>query len=76
MPNHHCILNSLSHRYYKPDYDDSLVSRGKDPGTGAFSHSMGRDFYAAKELKAGDEIFLNYGYCNVNSEIVTIGRPS
>ena len=63
MPNHHCILNSLSHRYYKPDFDDSLVSRGKDPGAGAFSHSMGRDFYAMKELKAGDEIFLNYGYC-------------
>lgn len=64
LPNHNCILRSLSHRYPEPGYDDSLVVRGQDPGTGAFSYSMGRDFYARKALTAGDEIFLNYGYCS------------
>lgn len=68
LPNHHCILNSLSHRYPIPDYDDSLVKRGDDPGTGAFSYSMGREFFAQKALKAGDEIFLNYGYCTREKE--------
>jgi len=65
MPNHSCILDNLSHRYPKPAYDDSLVNR-KDPGAGAFSYSMGRDFFAKKDIKAGDEILLNYGYCNRN----------
>lgn len=59
MPNHHCILNALSHRYPEPAYHDSMVPRG-DAGIGAFSYSMGRDFYVTKALKAGDEIFLNY----------------
>ena len=63
MPNHHCILDSLSFRYPQIAYDDSIVDRTKDPGTGAFSESMGRDFFPNKDLKAGDEIFLNYGYC-------------
>lgn len=63
MPNHHCILNSLTHRYPTPAYDDSLVNRTADPGTGAFSYSMGREFFAKRDLKAGSEIFLNYGYC-------------
>ena len=63
MPNHHCILNSLKHQYPTTPYDDSLVNRTSDPGTGAFSYSMGREFTAIRDLEAGDEIFLNYGYC-------------
>lgn len=51
----HCILNALTHKWPTPAYDDSLVNRPSDPGTGAFSYSMGREFIASKELKAGDE---------------------
>jgi len=39
------------------------VNRTSDPGTGAFSYSMGREFRATRDLQAGEEIFLNYGYC-------------
>ena len=63
LPNHHCILDALDLRFPKIAYDDSLVNREKDPGAGAFSYNMGREWFVKKDLKAGDEIFLNYGYC-------------
>jgi hypothetical protein len=60
----HCMLDSLHSQYPKPPYDDSLVSRSQgDPGVGAFSYSMGREFAVTREMKAGEELFLNYGYC-------------
>ena len=63
MPNHNCWLRSLKHKYPDPAYDDSLVQRPSDPGTGAFSYSMGRQFIAVRDLQAGEELFINYGYC-------------
>ena len=38
LPNHHCILKSLSYLYPKPPYDDSMVDRFRDPGAGAFTY--------------------------------------
>jgi len=67
LPNHHCVLDSLNMRYPETPYDDSLVNR-KDPGAGAFSYNMGREWIAGKDLKAGDEVFLNYGYCEHNPD--------
>ncbi|GKY93853.1 hypothetical protein MPSEU_000352200 [Mayamaea pseudoterrestris] len=67
LPNHHCLLNSLSVRYPVNAYDDSMVDRYRDPTTGSFSYNMGREFYVFKSLNAGDEIFLNYGYCDRES---------
>ena len=64
MPNHNCFLSSLKHRYPDTPYDDSLVNATSSPGTGAFSYSAGRIFVATRDLEQGDEIFLNYGYCN------------
>jgi hypothetical protein len=61
MPNHNCWLRSLKHEYPDPAYDDSLVQRPSDPGTGAFSYSMGRQFVAVRDLQAGEELFINYG---------------
>jgi hypothetical protein len=29
---------------------------GESPGTGAFSYSLGRDFYATRALQAGEEL--------------------
>ena len=63
LPNHHCILDALDHRYPTPPYDDSLAKRYESPGAGAFSYSMGREFYVTRDVRAGDELFLNYGYC-------------
>jgi len=63
LPNHHCILNSLTHRVPQVPYVDNLVDRNSSPGLGAFSYTLGRDFVAKRNVKAGEEIFLNYGYC-------------
>ena len=40
LPNHHCILASLSTQYPIPPYDDSLVDRSS-PAAGAFTYSRG-----------------------------------
>jgi hypothetical protein len=66
MPNHHCILRSLKHRYPETaPYQDSLVNRFKDPGAGAFSYSRGREFTVIRDVPAGGELFLNYGVSEI-----------
>lgn len=64
LPNHHCVLAHLRASYPDPPYDDSLVQRFRDAAAGAFSYNRGREFFVERELKAGDEIFLNYGLCS------------
>jgi hypothetical protein len=61
LPNHHGYLAALDPVTARPSYDDTLVDRSKDPEAGAFSYHLGRDFYALRDLKPGDEIFLDYG---------------
>lgn len=63
-PNHHCLLSSLSYRYAETPYDDAMVNRFQDPGTGAFSYNNGKEPYVSRNVTAGHEIFLNYGYCS------------
>eukprot|EP00536_Pseudo-nitzschia_multiseries_P015474 jgi/Psemu1/246888/estExt_Genewise1.C_8940007 len=63
LPNHHCLLDSLNFRMAEDTVQDGLVGYDS-PGRGAFSYTLGRDFYAKRELSAGEEIFLNYGHCN------------
>lgn len=63
-PNHHCRLGSLTYKFPQPAYNDALVDRFKDPGTGAFSYSMGKEPIVYRGVKAGHEIFLDYGYCD------------
>uniref|UniRef100_A0A7S4AB37 SET domain-containing protein n=1 Tax=Pseudo-nitzschia australis TaxID=44445 RepID=A0A7S4AB37_9STRA len=62
LPNHHCILSALSFRMAEDTVQDGLVGYDS-PGRGAFSYTVGRDFYSTRELSAGEEIFLNYGHC-------------
>eukprot|EP00531_Pseudo-nitzschia_arenysensis_P009432 CAMPEP_0116142152 /NCGR_PEP_ID=MMETSP0329-20121206/14755_1 /TAXON_ID=697910 /ORGANISM="Pseudo-nitzschia arenysensis, Strain B593" /LENGTH=762 /DNA_ID=CAMNT_0003637367 /DNA_START=124 /DNA_END=2409 /DNA_ORIENTATION=- len=62
LPNHHCILQSLSFRMAEEPVVDGLVGY-ESPGRGAFSYTLGRDFYATRNLAPGEEIFLNYGHC-------------
>ena len=60
LPNHHCILESLSFRIAEDPVQDGLVGFNS-PGRGASSYTLGRDFYATRELIAGEEIVsLNY----------------
>ena len=61
LPNYHTYLSNLDSRIPHTSYDDTLVN-GSDPGAGAFSYHMGRDFYAYNNVEAGEELFLDYGY--------------
>ena len=61
MPNHHCLLHSLNPEYPDPPYNDALVNRFEDPGAGAFSYNMGREFTVYHDIQAGSELFLDYG---------------
>ena len=65
-PNHHCILGNLDYKYARPPYDDTMVDRFSDPGTGAFTYNNGKEPIVYKDVSAGHEIFLNYGYCDRN----------
>jgi hypothetical protein len=70
LPNHHCLLASLcdAPTSEHAPYSDALLHsnednatatlrrHGESPGTGAFSYSLGRDFYATRNLQAGEEI--------------------
>lgn len=67
LPNHHCLLHVLRSQYPDPPYDDSMIERGS-PGMGAFTYSRGREFAVDKAMEPGQEIFLNYGYCERNAE--------
>ena len=63
LPNHNCLLDTISNVYAVEAYQDQLVDRFRDPGAGAFSYSMGREFIVTKDVTAGQELFLSYGYC-------------
>jgi len=67
LPNHHCALDTLSNRYPDRPYTDAAVNRS-DPGAGAFTYSMGREFIVTRPVAAGQELFLNYGYCQHNGD--------
>ena len=65
LPNHHCELSSLNPEYpgETAPYDDSLANRFDSPGAGAFSYNVGREFTSTRDVKAGEELFMSYGYC-------------
>ena len=55
LPNHHCILQSLTYRIAVDSIHDGLLPYDS-PGRGASSYTLGRDFYSTRELSAGEEI--------------------
>jgi len=63
LPNHQCILSGIDYVLPESPYEDSLVSRYEDPGAGSFTYHRGRIFQATRDLTAGSELFLSYGYC-------------
>lgn len=66
LPNHHCVLEALSFRMAEDTVQDGLVGYNS-PGRGAFSYTLGRDFYATRDLSAGDEIVSSLELLNVVS---------
>lgn len=42
--------------------DNAAIEPGVDPGSGAFSVFHDRQGFAKKQIKAGEEIFVDYGY--------------
>ena len=74
LPNHHCLLHSISYRFPDPAFDDSLVERGASPGTGAFSYNRVRVFFVSCHVEAGKELFLNYGRCRHDTHRPLPGR--
>ncbi|KAL7564582.1 hypothetical protein ACA910_017928 [Epithemia clementina (nom. ined.)] len=68
LPNHHCELSSLNPGYPQDTpYEDSLANRFESPGAGAFSYNIGREFSSTRDVKAGEELFMSYGYCKHGS---------
>ena len=41
-------------------YRDDILDRRKDPGIGAFSYHQGEDWYATRDVAAGEEIYNDY----------------
>lgn len=41
-------------------YRDDILDRKKDPGIGAFSYHQGGDWYATRDVVAGEEIYTDY----------------
>ena len=48
-------------QHLRGGYDDSILNRFRDPGAGAFSYYEGQTFLATRGIRAGEEIFTNYG---------------
>jgi hypothetical protein len=64
LPNYHTYLMNLVTHIPYPPYDDTFIETTGNPGAGAFSYHEGRSGVATKDIGAGDEIFLDYGYEN------------
>ncbi len=43
------------------EYDDTILNRFENPGAGAISYHMGRNFQATRDIQAGEELFDDYG---------------
>ena len=61
MCNYHPYLHNAQCSQTYERYDDSILSRFNDPGAGAVSYHMGKDWFATRDIEAGEEFFLDYG---------------
>ena len=65
LPNHHCMLSTIQVQLPDVEYDDSVANRFVDPGAGAFSYGLGREFTSdGRAVQAGEELFLSYVPCD------------
>jgi hypothetical protein len=61
LPNYHPFLKNLDFEHPRIDYDDSSSTSTSNPGAGASSYYTGKNFFADREIEAGEELFLDYG---------------
>jgi hypothetical protein len=59
MPNCHFRLSNVHEGW--TFYDTAGLHRSKDPGSGAITGYHGREATATKDLRAGSEIYVDYG---------------
>lgn len=59
ITNFHTYLANVKGTNY--GYDDEAADRFRDPSAGAFSYHEGHSFKSDRIIKAGDEIFTDYG---------------
>jgi hypothetical protein len=59
IANYHTYLVNLEH--WAGDYDDQILNRFEDRGAGAISYYKGHQFIAVQDIKAGQELFADYG---------------
>ncbi len=59
LANYHTYLVNIDH--WADGYDDSMFDRFKDMGAGAVSYYRGHQFYATRNIEAGEELFADYG---------------
>lgn len=57
--NYHTYLTNIDHFYLK--YNDAMVDRYNDSTAGSFTYYDGHQFYASKNIEAGEELFVDYG---------------
>ena len=57
--NFHTYLTNIAPAALR--YKDDILDRNKDPGAGAFSYFIERNFTATRVIAAGEEIFVDYG---------------
>jgi len=46
---------------FVPTVDEGGLTRTKSPGSGAITHYHNQSFYVFRPMKAGDEVYINYG---------------
>uniref|UniRef100_A0A7S3VA69 SET domain-containing protein n=1 Tax=Chaetoceros debilis TaxID=122233 RepID=A0A7S3VA69_9STRA len=60
MANYHPALHNIVPVSTQP-YDDTILDRYSDPGAGAISYHAGQVFGATRDIRAGEELFCDYG---------------
>lgn len=70
--NYHTFLTNVDHFYL--EYDDAMVDRYNDSTAGSFTYYNGHQFYANKNIEAGEELFADYGEEWLEERAETLGN--
>jgi len=69
--NCHFGLNNAEHN--KPKFDAVGLHRSKDPGVGAFTNWHDMPNIATRDIRSGEELFVDYGYGWFTSRVHLMG---
>jgi hypothetical protein len=59
LANYHTHLVNIDH--WAGEYDDKILNRFEDSGAGAISYYRGHQFMSTRDIRAGEELFADYG---------------